>query len=123
MRFLSGKAVFGWAFVSGDCVAATDDAGHESLVIRLGARGTLLTMNCPAYARRSADSGSAAHVGRNSGRRHAGEGRACRRCGVQGNRRGASADGTAAAREARGSGEVWEQPERSMGVECACILT
>ena len=34
MRFLSGKAVFGWAFVSGDCVAATDDAGHESLVIR-----------------------------------------------------------------------------------------
>ena len=29
MRFLSGKAVFGWAFVSGDCVAATDDAGHE----------------------------------------------------------------------------------------------
>jgi hypothetical protein len=34
MRFLSGKAVFGWAFVSGDCVAATDDAGPESLVIR-----------------------------------------------------------------------------------------
>jgi hypothetical protein len=31
---LGGKAVFGWAFVSGDCVAATDDAGHESLVIR-----------------------------------------------------------------------------------------
>jgi hypothetical protein len=28
MRFLSGKAVFGWAFVSGDCVAATDDAGQ-----------------------------------------------------------------------------------------------
>jgi hypothetical protein len=24
MRFLSGKAVFSWAFVSGDCVAATD---------------------------------------------------------------------------------------------------
>ena len=41
----------------------------------------------PAYAGRLADGIRAAHVIRNSCRRHAGEGNAIRRCGIQGNRR------------------------------------
>lgn len=55
-----------------------------------------------AYARRVADRIRAAHVGPNSRRRHASEGNACRRCGVQGNSRGAGAYCAAVAREARG---------------------
>ncbi len=35
MRFLSGKAVFGWAFVSGDCVAATDDTSQSDAPLLL----------------------------------------------------------------------------------------
>jgi hypothetical protein len=43
------------------------------------------------FTGRFADSIRAAHFGRNSRRRHAGEGNAAQRCGVQGNRREAGA--------------------------------
>jgi hypothetical protein len=41
-----------------------------------------------------------------------GEGNAARRCSIQGNRRGAGAYRTAAAREAGSSGEIRDEPER-----------
>jgi hypothetical protein len=71
--------------------------------------------NPDAIPPKRADSIRPAHVGSNGCRRHASEGNAARRCGVQGNRRGAGAYRVAAAREARGSGEVWDKPRRQMG--------
>ena len=52
----------------------------------------------------------AAHVGRNSRRRHAGEGNVFWRCGVQGDRREQGADGVAASCEARDREKARHKP-------------
>ena len=65
------------------------------------------------------DSIGAAHVCRNSRRRHAGEGHVFRRCGVQRDRRGASAYRVAASREARGRDKARHKPRCSMGASAS----
>ena len=49
---------------------------------------SLLVMSCPGLPKTPCGPHQAAHVGRNSCRRHAGEGNACRRYGVPGTRCG-----------------------------------
>ena len=60
-----------------------------------------------------ADSIGAAHVGRNSRRRHAGEGNVFRRCGDQGDCREQGADGVAASCEARDRDKARHKPRCS----------
>jgi hypothetical protein len=66
-----------------------------------------------------ADSIGAAHVGRNSRRRHAGEGNVFRRCGDQGDCREQGADGVAASCEARDRDKARHKPRWSMGASAS----
>jgi hypothetical protein len=81
----------------------------------IGAPGILLAMSCPGLRKTLCEPHQGRSRGRNSRRRHAGEGNASRRCGVQGNRRGAGTYRAAAAAQARDGGKARHKPRRPMG--------